>query len=950
MKKKYTLHVISGTHWDREWRHTAEQSKLRLADLMDTIIGILEKKPDYKYFCVDGGTIVLEDYFTVRPENRERVKKLIQSGKMNIVKWYTLPETNTVAAEALIRNLLVGKRMSEEFGGAMKSGYTATSYGQPSQFPQLYQGFGIEMAIFYRGTNKFKPETPLFTWEGLDGSKLNTLRTFDEVTRTNWFFYVHGPAVLGKGFKDLSYTYDRGQIPVHTADLKSYEKAFVLLKECKDFINKPEVLKKSLDALLEQAMPYRIGKHVLALNMEDNDEPYYYLPELISELNKISPDVEIVQNTLDDYMDAIIGDKTRVKSDVHKGELRYTTMEYNNFNALLSATHSSRVKIKLYNESVETDLIHTAEPLAALAHIATGAEYPKTMLDRSWESLLKNHAHDSICGAAVDRAHEDMMYNFSIAQTVAEEVGNRSAVKLFGNINTAKEFQADDNTITLFNTLPYARKAVIPLVLDTPKGETKKKDIGVDGGAAGDEFYDIVDAKGNKLPVYEISCDDANVGVERELDTKAIKFATKRRRVLVEAEVPAMGAATYAMRFREPEFNYDPQPGPNRKLIARDNGVLENEFIKVAIGHNGTYSLLDKVSGRLMENLGYLTDSGETGSAHISNVPRRNPIITSIGGKACVTMLESNELRGVFKVETEMDIPAAATIDASERLRETKKLPITFTLTVEKGSPLLKVNLKLNNQCRDHKLVINFPSGLDKADFVWSESQWAVEKRPINWADHKDNYEPFPACRPMQNFVDVSDGKWGLAVLNKGLREYEIGDDAQRTIKITLLRTQRAYMTANAAMLTEELDKYTGQHSFGDLEYNFALYPHAGEWEKGRVLQSAYEYKTDIKAVLGVPVTGTLPHTASYITVSPPEKVMLSGLKLSEDGSGIVLRLWNATNKPQELKVASSIFKMGKVTRVKMDESVIEQIAVTDNGFSCSMGPHKVESFLIIKK
>ena len=69
-----TVHLISGTHWDREWRHTAEQSKLRLADLMDNIIHLLETKPQYKYFCVDGGTIVLEDYFTIRPENRDRVK------------------------------------------------------------------------------------------------------------------------------------------------------------------------------------------------------------------------------------------------------------------------------------------------------------------------------------------------------------------------------------------------------------------------------------------------------------------------------------------------------------------------------------------------------------------------------------------------------------------------------------------------------------------------------------------------------------------------------------------------------------------------------------------------------------------------------------------------------------------------------------------------------------
>ena len=143
---KRIVHLISGTHWDREWRHTAEQSKLRLADLLDNIIEILENKPEYETFCVDGGTIVLEDYFTIRPENRDRVKKLIENKRLTIVNWYTLPETNTVAPEALIRNLLLGHRMAAGYGGGMKSGYTATSYGQPSQLPQLYRGFGLRGA------------------------------------------------------------------------------------------------------------------------------------------------------------------------------------------------------------------------------------------------------------------------------------------------------------------------------------------------------------------------------------------------------------------------------------------------------------------------------------------------------------------------------------------------------------------------------------------------------------------------------------------------------------------------------------------------------------------------------------------------------------------------------------------------------------------------------------
>ena len=946
MSKKYQMHVISGTHWDREWRHTAEQSKLRLVDLMDNIINILETKESYKCFCVDGGMIVIEDYLTIRPENKERIKKLIESKKMWVVNWYTLPETNTVAPESLVRNLLWGHKMSKEFGGGMKSGYTATSYGQPSQLPQIYQGFGIDTAIFYRGTNKYVIKTPLFNWVGADGSKLDTLRTFDEVTRTNWFFYVHNPIVLGKPSKDLSYTYDRSQIPVHMSDMGLYEKAFVLLHEDFDYNHDEAVIKKGINAIREQAEPYAIGNNLLALNMEDNDEPYRYLPEMMEDMNKISEDIEFKQTSMDEYMDQIRKDVNRDEMYTHNGELRYTTMEYNNFNSLLGATHSSRIKLKILNDRVENYLLNLAEPLASFASYY-GREYPRTNLNRAWESLLKCHAHDSICGAAVDRAHEDMLYNFSISQTVAEEVTARSVITLYNAVDSAADFAEDDHIITLYNTLPYARKQIVPLVIDTPKGGTKiKVDTGVDGMGAADEFYDIVDANGNFIPYTELSCEDIKIGVEREMDTKAIKFAAKRRRILIEAELPATGYTTYALRFRGPKFEYFPQIGDDRKLIARDNGTLENENLKVKLNSNGTFSLTYKKTGRTMENMHYFTDSGETGSAHVSVQPVRNFVNTSHGCVANITMMESNLQRGTFKVELTLKVPAAATYDSKDRFTETKEIPVTYFLTLEKGSNFLKVKTVLTNEARDHKLCVNFPSGI-KTDWAVSESAWDVAKRTIKWTEDGDNQEKFFPFQPMQNFVDVSDGTEGLAILNKGLREYEVQDDEDRTIKLTLLRTQRAYMTANGDMIPEEYAKYIGQHSFGKLEYEYAIYPHMGDWAEGRVLQNAYDFKVDIKAIKGVTKSGVLPTTASLITVNPVDKVMVAAIKQAEDGEGTVIRVWNTTGEDLDLEV-STILPVKAVKEVRLDETFIRDVDFADGKFAVKMGAHKVMTFVLL--
>ena len=301
--------------------------------------------------------------------------------------------------------------------------------------------------------------------------------------------------------------------------------------------------------------------------------------------------------------------------------------------------------------------------------------------------------------------------------------------------------------------------------------------------------------------------------------------------------------------------------------------------------------LTDKTTGRVMPQQLYFTDNGEVGSAHISVNPKRNATYTSLGSAATVTMTESNELRGVYKIDIAMDLPAEATIDGNDRSRGFKTLAISTTLTLNKGEKFLRIRTTLDNRIRDHKLVVNFPSGLTAAEWVDCESAWDVAHRTINHLDTKDNFDKFLPFQPMQNFVDVSDGKDGLAVMTKGLREYEVDDDKLRTIKITLIRTQRAYMTANSKMTYEELDRYTGQHSFGKMTYEMCLYPHQGNFEAAHVWNAAYAAKVPLKAIQGVATNGVLPDCASFVTFSQEGKVMTSALKQAENGDGLTLRV-----------------------------------------------------------
>ena len=95
--------------------------------------------------------IVIEDYLSVRPENRERLKKLIEAGRVLLVDWYISAGTNTVAPESLIRNLLMGKQMAEEFGGNSVQVIARLSYGPAFTTPTNFPGLLNENGAFLPG-------------------------------------------------------------------------------------------------------------------------------------------------------------------------------------------------------------------------------------------------------------------------------------------------------------------------------------------------------------------------------------------------------------------------------------------------------------------------------------------------------------------------------------------------------------------------------------------------------------------------------------------------------------------------------------------------------------------------------------------------------------------------------------------------------------------------------
>ncbi len=57
---------------------------MSLVDTVDELTEILKSNPDYKVFCLDGQTIVLEDYKEIAGERVKELQKLIDDGRVRV--------------------------------------------------------------------------------------------------------------------------------------------------------------------------------------------------------------------------------------------------------------------------------------------------------------------------------------------------------------------------------------------------------------------------------------------------------------------------------------------------------------------------------------------------------------------------------------------------------------------------------------------------------------------------------------------------------------------------------------------------------------------------------------------------------------------------------------------------------------------------------------------------
>ena len=282
MNKKYQFHFIPNTHWDREWLYNFQETRMFLIEFMDKLLDIFEKHPEYKTYLLDSQTIPIDDYLEIRPEKEDEIRDRVQQNRLYIGPWYTLPEEHLVNGESLVRNLLIGHRVAKKFGAVMKIGYSPFSYGQASQMPQIYNGFGINTILFYHGITPEESRSE-FIFEGPDGSQLFASRMGSNA-RYNFFFSIYRPLIFGKELPKREYQWQEGGLPFHLCNENSYMEHHFLIDPVKQFFQ--ENLTDLFDKFKQAEEEHCTSEHIACMQGMDSTQPDELEIKTVSEANK----------------------------------------------------------------------------------------------------------------------------------------------------------------------------------------------------------------------------------------------------------------------------------------------------------------------------------------------------------------------------------------------------------------------------------------------------------------------------------------------------------------------------------------------------------------------------------------------------------------------------------------------------------------------------------------
>ncbi len=724
--------VVPHTHWDREWYEPFQSFRLRLVEMVDGLLELLENDLSYARFMLDGQMAVVDDYLEIRPHQEGRIRDLAVSGRLSVGPWYILMDEFLVSGETIIRNLQTGMNRAACFGGAMPVGYLPDMFGHIAQMPQILRQAGFSHAVVWRGVPS-SIERDAFWWSSPDGS---TVRA-----------------------EYLACGYGNGaSLPDH-----------------------PEGLLRRLKAQIAEMSSYMLDG-LLLMNGTDHQSPQPWLGRVIAETNSLQDEFDLAVTSLAEELAL----RPTEGLPSWTGELRSGARAN-----LLMGVVSNRMDVKRAAALAERELERRAEPACAL--FLPAERWPEASMEMAWRALVLNSAHDSVCACSADEVVDAVLERYAEARQIASGLANRAIEALAGEmanpgpviVNTSARSRCG----TIEITLPLAEPpegtqqvgqpfslpgdmtldaATARLVLGAIQGEEIQHEAFVTG-------VDIEDFDEGLSVLVHIgpraragfSIDEAKrelyarLGAQPHASVRVRIDQPPSVRVLARSrDVPGYGWSTW-------------EPGPLDFPVTVKGGDgskdgpprMSNGLITVGTDPiDGTFSIGD------IHGMGRLVDGGDLGDTYNYSPPRNN-ITVDTPKEVRVHLCEAGPVRAAIEIVSTYLWPEFIDTTKSSRTGE-REVAVRTRLELHAGERFLRVATTFDNHCRDHRLRVLLPLP-SPAQLSEAECAFAIVNRGLT-AEGGPHERGLPTW-PSRRFVRAG----GLTVAHEGLLEYELVDQAK---------------------------------------------------------------------------------------------------------------------------------------------------------------------------
>ena len=888
MKRK--IHVIPHSHWDREWYFTTSRSKVYLMKDLGDVLNTLENDPEFKYFMVDAQGSLLDDYIKWRPQDKERISKLVNDGRLVIGPWYTQTDQLVISGESIVRNMYYGMKRCESFGKYMNVGYVPDSFGQSGNMPQIYRQFGIEDTLFWRGVSDDMVKHTDYNWRGDDGSVVFT-------TQIPFGYYIGG------------------NIPEEPEENEEFWQ-----KEC-----------------LEKAGGRSATRHIYFPNGFDQAPVRTNLPQLVKERNEKDPENEYVISCIEDYIKDVKSENPELEEV--QGELVIAKHM-----RIHKSIFSSRSDLKVMNTQIQNYVTNVMEPLLTISY-NLGNEYPHEAVAEIWKLLFENAAHDSIGSCISDTANEDVYVRYKQARDIAVNL-----VELHSRLIATNVKNDADMTFTAINTLPQKRKDTVIVKTYVPGGKfaiidekgndvdytiIKSRDltdyvlsqtIMLDPSRkfyVPDQVLEVTMAiKANDVPALgyvQYSIDSKKDSHKETVDKKVLenKYYT--------IEVEENGSLTIVDKANNVTYknqgilveNGDDGDSFNYSPPRKDMEVFSNES-KCTV----------KISG---------SDIYDQAEIHFDMVVPAD-LDERAEGKVSVTM--PVDMTVALRKDSKV-------IDFNVKV-DNKGL--SHRLCVLFNSQIVSAFNYADQQFG----LIKRPNYYEKEMKLYMESMNnKTEKKAgiqelANWANDQSTWqEPPISIEPTQSYVSLTDGKTGIAVIPQGVREYEVLDDSK--IRLTLFRTygfmgkeNLIYRPGRAS--GERIIETPAAQLLKEMEFNFGFTSYAGDINDSDIDTLAKQYNTNLEVYTYAEfLNGRLIFSQREIEGQNAKihslfetegNLVVSAVKKAEEDDGYIIRLYNGKDhKDLDDKIKFN-FDIKEAYYTNLKEEKTEEIKVENNTIS----------------